>query len=71
MIGRTTDHSAGFPFVRIYLDDWDSPVAAQHMRGVSELPYVVVHGRSGKRVARISGLALDRLDQAIAKARHR
>lgn len=56
---------------KIDIADWDSPVVAQHMRGVSELPYVVVHGRSGKQVARISGLALDRLDQAIAKARHR
>lgn len=27
VIGRLTDHSQGFPFVRVYLEDFDSPVA--------------------------------------------
>lgn len=27
VIGRTTDHSQGCPFVRVYLEDWDGPIA--------------------------------------------
>lgn len=49
--------------------DWDSAVAKQHLQGVPNLPYVVVFGRSGKQVAAISGLDLEALDAAIAKAR--
>jgi len=49
--------------------DWDSEVAKQHLQGVPNLPYVIVFGRSGKQVAAISGLQLDELDAAIAKAR--
>ena len=56
---------------KIDVVDWDSPVAGQHLRGVSELPYVEVYGPDGKAVARISGLDLERLDRAIAKARDR
>lgn len=54
---------------KINIVDWDSEAAKEHLRGVSGLPYVVVHGVDGKRVARISGLHLDQLDAAIAKAR--
>lgn len=49
--------------------DWDSVVAKQHLQTASELPYVIVYGRDGKRVTEISGLALEDLDAAIAKGR--
>ncbi len=49
--------------------DWDSEVAQQHLVGVPSLPYVIVFGRSGKKVASISGLRLDELDAAIDEAR--
>ncbi len=51
--------------------DWDSEAAKEHLRGVPDLPYVIVFGPSGKQVAAISGLRLDELDAAIDKARTR
>ncbi len=47
--------------------DWDSELAAQYLEGVPSLPYVVVYGKNGKRIAKISGLELADLDAAIAK----
>jgi thiol-disulfide isomerase/thioredoxin len=46
---------------------WQTPLAKHHLVAaqVPSLPYVVVYGRNGKRVASISGLDLNKLDQAI------
>lgn len=51
--------------------DWDSPVAKSYLRDVPALPYVEVYDAKGKRVARISGLEIEKLDAAIAKAQER
>lgn len=51
--------------------DWDSPIAKEHLSGVATLPYLVVHGQSGRNVARIAGLDLQALDRAIEKGRRR
>ncbi len=51
--------------------DWDTELAQQHLTGVEGLPYVVVFGTNGRKVAAISGLDLDRLDAAIEKGRGR
>jgi thiol-disulfide isomerase/thioredoxin len=51
--------------------DWDSEVAKRYMHAVADLPYVIVYGRDGKKVAAISGLALDQLDAAIEEGRGR
>jgi thiol-disulfide isomerase/thioredoxin len=51
--------------------DWDSEAAKHHMKTATSLPYVIVYGPDGKKVAEISGLALDELDAAIAKGRNR
>jgi thiol-disulfide isomerase/thioredoxin/copper chaperone CopZ len=56
---------------KIDVVDWDSEAAKQHLRDVSDLPYVVVFGPGGKQVAAISGLALAELDAAIEKARRK
>jgi thiol-disulfide isomerase/thioredoxin len=45
--------------------DWDSDLAAQHLQGIAELPYVIIYGKDGKRVEAITGLKLDALDTAI------
>jgi len=45
--------------------DWDSPLAAHHMKGVPTLPYVVIYSRNKVRIDAISGLDLKRLDKAI------
>lgn len=54
---------------KVDIVDWDSEAAKQHLKSVPNLPYLIVFGRDGKQVATISGLELEQLDTAIAKAR--
>jgi thiol-disulfide isomerase/thioredoxin len=49
--------------------DWESAVAGRYMKGVTDLPFVVVYGKDGKKVRAISGLDLAALDKAIADGR--
>lgn len=50
---------------------WDTPLAKRYLKDVTGLPYVVVYGKSGKRVATVEGFDLKKLDQAIAAAEKR
>ncbi len=54
---------------KVNIVDWDSAAAQQHLVGVPELPYLIVYGRNGRKVAKINGLDLAALDAAIAKGR--
>jgi thiol-disulfide isomerase/thioredoxin len=54
---------------KVNIVDWESEAAKQHLQSVPNLPYVIVHGRDGKQIEAISGLDLEKLDAAIAKAR--
>lgn len=54
---------------KLDIGDWDSPLAKRYLRNVPALPYVIVYGVKGARIAEISGLDLPRLDQAIAKGK--
>jgi thiol-disulfide isomerase/thioredoxin len=56
---------------KIDVVDWESDVAARYLGDVPNLPFVVVYGADGRRVAEISGLKLDALDAAIEKGRAR
>jgi thiol-disulfide isomerase/thioredoxin len=47
---------------------WETPLAKRYLKDISGLPFVVVYGKSGKRVATVEGLDLKKLDQAIAAA---
>jgi hypothetical protein len=49
--------------------DWDTPLAARYLKGIPELPYVLVYDGKGARVDAIPGADLVRLDAAIAKAK--
>lgn len=53
---------------KINVVSWETPVAKRHMQKAAGLPYVVVYGKDGKLVAKIAGLQLKKLDEAIAKA---
>jgi hypothetical protein len=44
-------------------------VAERYLERVSGLPYVLVYGTDGKKVAAIQGLDLERLRRAIDKGR--
>jgi thiol-disulfide isomerase/thioredoxin len=50
---------------KIDIVDWDTPVAKQHLKKVPMLPYVMIYGKDGKLLDRISGLKLQRLKDAI------
>ena len=54
---------------RVDIGDWDTAFAAKHLRGVPNLPYVIVFGPNGKESARIVGLKLADLRAAIVTAR--
>lgn len=47
---------------------WDTPLAKRYLNDVAGLPYVIVYGKSGKKVATVEGFNLKKLDQAIAAA---
>jgi thiol-disulfide isomerase/thioredoxin len=53
---------------KIDIVDWDTPVAQQHMREVSQLPYTIVFNKAGQEVRRIVGLDIPGLHAAIAEA---
>jgi thiol-disulfide isomerase/thioredoxin len=54
---------------RINVETWDSPVAKHYLQKVQGLPFVIVLDLEGHEVARISGLAIDKLDAAIARGK--
>ncbi|HVY47732.1 MAG TPA: thioredoxin family protein [Minicystis sp.] len=58
---------ADVAYRKLDIGDWDSPVAQRYLKTVAKLPYVVVYGKSGARVAALTGLDLARLDAAIAE----
>jgi thiol-disulfide isomerase/thioredoxin len=53
---------------KIDIVDWDTPVAQQHMREVTQLPFTVVFDRDGNEVRRIVGLDIPGLHAAIEEA---
>jgi thiol-disulfide isomerase/thioredoxin len=58
----------GVAYRKLDVGDWDSPLATHYMRDVAELPFVVVFGKDGKKVAAITGLDPKKLDAAIERA---
>lgn len=53
---------------KLDVGDWDTPLGARYLKGVKELPYVLVFDASGKQVESLSGLDLAKLDAALKKA---
>lgn len=58
----------GVALRKINIVDWDSPVTKHYMADVATLPYLVVHGKDGRRVATIAGLDLPALRSAVEEA---
>lgn len=50
---------------------WDTAVAKRYLSKVESLPYVLVYGRDGKRVAAVAGLDVNALRRAIAAGKAR
>ena len=53
---------------KLDVGDWDTPLGTRYLKGVKELPYVLIFDKSGKQVEAITGLDLARFDRAVAKA---
>lgn len=61
-LGRRTD----IAYRKLDIGDWDTPLAQRYLKGIPQLPYVIVYDKSGKKVDTIAGLDLAKLDAAIA-----
>jgi len=64
LLGRRTD----LALRKLNVVSWETPLAARYLKDIPSLPYVVVYGRDGRRVAAVAGLDLEALDRAIARA---
>jgi thiol-disulfide isomerase/thioredoxin len=64
LLGRRPDLAVR----KLNVVSWETPVAERYLRNVESMPYVVVYGRRGQRVAEVAGLDLAALDRAIEKA---
>jgi thiol-disulfide isomerase/thioredoxin len=54
---------------RIDIGQWGSAIATRFLGSAPELPYVVIYGKKGRELTRISGLDLVKLRRTIAGAR--
>jgi thiol-disulfide isomerase/thioredoxin len=54
---------------KVNIIDWDSPVAKQHLKGVSGLPYVLVFGKDKKRIAVLAQFKMQKLHDVLEVAR--
>jgi thiol-disulfide isomerase/thioredoxin len=52
---------------KLEIGDWDTPLAQRYLKGVPQLPYVLVYDAAGARVKEIVGVDLAGLDAAIGK----
>ncbi|MCA9666631.1 MAG: cation transporter [Myxococcales bacterium] len=68
-MARLLTHHQDLALRKINMVDWDTPVTKHYLKDVPKLPYVIVYGRRGTRVATIAGLKLDALRKAIAEGR--
>lgn len=53
---------------KVDIGSWESPVAERWLGDAAELPYLVVFGKRGQKVATLAGGDLRELDRAIAEA---
>jgi len=56
---------------KLDIGDWDTPLAKRYLKGVKELPYVIVFDKSGKEVQKVTGLHMDQLEAALKAAEAR
>lgn len=48
--------------------DWDTPLGVRYLKGIKELPYVLIFDKNGQQIEAMTGIDLERFDSAIAKA---
>ena len=50
---------------KLEIGDWDTPLAQRYLKGIAQLPYVVVYDAAGVRVKELVGVDLAGLDAAL------
>jgi thiol-disulfide isomerase/thioredoxin len=53
---------------KLNIVSWETPLAGRYLKDIPSLPYVVVYGKNGQRVATVADFDLEALDKAIARA---
>lgn len=48
--------------------DWDTPLGQRYLKGVKELPYVIIFDKNRNQVETLTGLDLPKFDAAVNKA---
>jgi thiol-disulfide isomerase/thioredoxin len=67
LLGRSND----LALRKLNVVSWETPLAARYLKDIPSLPYVIVYGKDGKRIAAVAGFDLGALDKAIEKGRSR
>jgi len=52
---------------KINIVHWDSPVALQQLANISQLPYLVVYDKKGKKLGEINGVKIKTLTELIKR----
>lgn len=52
---------------KLDIGDWDTPLGQRYLKGVPNLPYVIVFDKSGAKLDSVAGLDLAKLDAIIAR----
>jgi thiol-disulfide isomerase/thioredoxin len=68
---RIANGDATLAYRKLNIVEWESALGQRYLRDVPSLPFVVVHGRDGKRFKTLHGADLAALDRVIAEARGR
>lgn len=50
---------------KLEIGDWDTPLAQRYLKGIPQLPYVLVYDAAGTRVKELVGVDLAALDAAL------
>ncbi len=50
---------------KLEIGDWDTPLAQRYLKGIPQLPYVIVYDAAGTRVKELIGVDLAGLDAAM------
>jgi thiol-disulfide isomerase/thioredoxin len=63
----TVGKRADVAYRKLDVGDWDTPLAKRYLKGVPELPYIIIYSKAGQKVDTVSGLNLAKLDAAIGR----
>lgn len=63
------EKSPDVAYRKLDVGDWDTPLGQRYLKGVKELPYVILFDKNGARVETLTGFDAAKLEGALARAR--